>query len=53
VQAQKIKALYSAADELAKKYGKHNTMHLGSSHLIEKNGPGPPWFTHRARTDTV
>lgn len=40
VQAQKIKALYSAADELAKKYGKHNTMHLGSSHLIEKMGRG-------------
>ena len=39
VQAQKIKALYSAADEPAQRYGKH-TLHLGSSHLIEKMGRG-------------
>lgn len=39
VQAQKIKALYSAADELGQRYGKH-TLHLGSSHLIEKMGRG-------------
>jgi DNA polymerase-4/DNA polymerase V len=39
VQAQKIKALYNAADELGQRYGKH-TLHLGSSHLIEKMGRG-------------
>jgi DNA polymerase IV len=39
VQAQKIKTLYSAADELGQKYGKH-TLHLGSSHLIETLGKG-------------
>jgi nucleotidyltransferase/DNA polymerase involved in DNA repair len=39
VQAEKIRELYNAADELAKKFGKH-TLHLGSSHLIEKLGKG-------------
>jgi hypothetical protein len=39
VQAEKIKELYNAADELGKRFGKH-TLHLGSSHLIEKLGKG-------------
>ncbi|MEN6624181.1 MAG: DNA polymerase IV, partial [Smithella sp.] len=39
VQAEKIKELYAAADELGKKFGKH-TLHLGASHLIEKMGKG-------------
>ncbi len=39
VQAEKIKLLYSVADKLGKKFGKH-TLHLGSSHLIEKMGKG-------------
>jgi len=39
VQAQKIKEIYHAADELGKRYGKH-TLHLGSYHLIEKLGRG-------------
>jgi len=39
VQAEKIKDVYAVADELAQKFGKH-TVHLGSSHLIEKNGKG-------------
>lgn len=38
-QAEKIKDLYNAADELGQKFGKH-TLHLGSSHLIEKLGKG-------------
>jgi hypothetical protein len=38
VQA-KIKDLYNVADELGQKFGKH-TVHLGSSHLIEKLGKG-------------
>jgi nucleotidyltransferase/DNA polymerase involved in DNA repair len=39
VQAEKIKDVYAVADELAQKFGKH-TLHLGSSHLIEKLGKG-------------
>jgi nucleotidyltransferase/DNA polymerase involved in DNA repair len=39
VQAEKIKELYAAADELGEKFGKH-TLHLGASHLIEKLGKG-------------
>jgi DNA polymerase-4/DNA polymerase V len=38
-QAEKIKELYLVADELGEKFGKH-TLHLGSSHLIEKLGKG-------------
>lgn len=38
-QAEKIKELYLAADELGKKFGKH-TLHLGASHPIEKLGRG-------------
>ena len=36
---EKIKALYSVADELGQKFGKH-TLHLGCSHLIDKLGKG-------------
>ena len=39
VQAEKIKDVYTAADELGQKFGKH-TLHLGSSHAIEKQGKG-------------
>jgi len=39
IQAEKIKELYNVADELGRKFGKH-TLHLGSSHLIEKLGKG-------------
>ena len=39
VHVQKIRDIYTAADELGQKYGKH-TLHLGSSHLIEKIGKG-------------
>jgi nucleotidyltransferase/DNA polymerase involved in DNA repair len=39
VQTQKIKTLYNVADELGQKFGKH-TVHLGSTHLIEKMGRG-------------
>jgi len=39
VQAQKIREIYRVADELGQRYGKH-TLHLGSSHLIEKLGRG-------------
>ncbi len=39
VQAEKIKDLYHVADELGQKFGKH-TVHLGSSHLIDKLGKG-------------
>jgi len=39
VQAEKIKDVYTVADELAEKFGKH-TVHLGSTHLIEKIGKG-------------
>jgi nucleotidyltransferase/DNA polymerase involved in DNA repair len=38
-QAEKIKGLYSVADELGGKFGKH-TLHLGSSHPLEKLGKG-------------
>jgi nucleotidyltransferase/DNA polymerase involved in DNA repair len=38
-QAEKIKEIYLAADELGQKFGKH-TLHLGSSHFIEKLGKG-------------
>jgi len=38
-QAEKIRDLYNAADELGKKFGKH-TLHLGGSHLIDKLGKG-------------
>jgi DNA polymerase-4/DNA polymerase V len=39
IQAEKIKDLYNVADELGQKFGKH-TLHLGSSHLIDKLGKG-------------
>jgi Nucleotidyltransferase/DNA polymerase involved in DNA repair len=39
VQAEKIKELYNIADELEQKFGKHS-LHLGSTHLIEKMGKG-------------
>jgi len=39
LQAEKIRDIYNAADELEKKFGKH-TLHLGSSHLIDKLGKG-------------
>ncbi len=39
VHAEKIKGLYNVADELGQKFGKH-TLHLGSTHLIEKMGKG-------------
>ena len=39
IQAEKIKDLYNVADELGQKFGKH-TVHLGSSHLIDKLGKG-------------
>ncbi|KQC07124.1 MAG: DNA polymerase IV [Smithella sp. SDB] len=39
LQAEKIKDIYNAADELGRKFGKH-TLHLGSSHLIEELGKG-------------
>ena len=39
MQAEKIRELYSVADELGQKFGKH-TLHLGSSHLIDKQGKG-------------
>ncbi len=39
IQAEKIKDIYSVADELGQKFGKH-TVHLGSSHLIDKLGKG-------------
>jgi len=39
IQVEKIKDLYNVADELGGKFGKH-TLHLGSSHLIEKLGKG-------------
>ena len=39
VQAEKIRDVYAVADELAEKFGKH-TVHLGSTHLIEKIGKG-------------
>ena len=39
VQAEKIKDLYSAADEVGQKFGKH-ALHLGSSHLIDVLGKG-------------
>ncbi len=39
MQAEKIRDLYSAADELGQKFGKH-TLHLGGSHLIDKLGKG-------------
>ena len=39
MQAEKIRELYSAADELGQKFGKH-TLHLGCSHPIDKLGKG-------------
>ena len=39
LQAEKIRGLYNVADELGQKFGKH-TLHLGSSHLIDKLGKG-------------
>jgi DNA polymerase-4/DNA polymerase V len=39
LQAEKIRELYNVADELGQKFGKH-TLHLGSSHLIDKLGKG-------------
>ncbi len=51
VQAEKIKDLYNVADELGLKFGKH-TLHLGSSHLIEKLGKGRRGVpTVRAQTE--
>jgi len=38
-QAERIRDLYGAADELGQKFGKH-TLHLGGSHLIDKLGKG-------------
>ena len=39
LQAEKIRSLYDVADELGLKFGKH-TLHLGSSHQIDKLGKG-------------
>jgi len=39
IQTEKIKDIYSVADELGQKFGKH-TVHLGSSHLIDILGKG-------------
>lgn len=39
LQAEKIRDLYNVADELGRKFGKH-TLHLGSSHSIDKLGRG-------------
>ena len=39
LHAEKVRELYNAADELGQKFGKH-TLHLGSSHLIDKLGKG-------------
>ncbi len=39
IQAEKIKDLYHVADELGQRFGKH-TLHLGSSHLIDRLGKG-------------
>jgi nucleotidyltransferase/DNA polymerase involved in DNA repair len=39
LQAEKIRDLYSVADELGRKFGKH-TLHLGSSHPIDMLGRG-------------
>ena len=39
LQAEKIRDLYNVTDELGRKFGKH-TLHLGSSHLIDKLGKG-------------
>ena len=39
LQAEKIRGLYNVADELGRKFGKH-TLHLGSSHPIDKLGRG-------------
>jgi DNA polymerase-4/DNA polymerase V len=39
LQAEKIRDLYDVVDELGRKYGKH-TLHLGSSHPIDKLGKG-------------
>ena len=39
VQAEKIRELYTVADELGRKFGKH-TLHLGGSHPIDQLGKG-------------
>ena len=39
LHAEKVRELYNVADELGQKFGKH-TLHLGSSHLIDKLGKG-------------
>jgi DNA polymerase-4/DNA polymerase V len=39
LQAERIRSLYDVADELGLKFGKH-TLHLGSSHQIDKLGKG-------------
>jgi DNA polymerase-4/DNA polymerase V len=39
LQVEKIRSLYDVADELGQKFGKH-TLHLGSSHQIDKLGKG-------------
>ena len=39
LQAEKIRDLYNVTDELGRKFGKY-TLHLGSSHLIDKLGKG-------------
>lgn len=39
LQMEKIREIYTVADTLGKRFGKH-TLHLGSSHLIDKRGKG-------------
>ncbi len=39
LKAEKIREIYNVADELGRKFGKH-TLHLGSSHPIDKLGKG-------------
>lgn len=39
LKVEKVERVYDAADLLAEKYGKH-TLHLGGSHLLEREGTG-------------
>jgi nucleotidyltransferase/DNA polymerase involved in DNA repair len=39
IKAEKVKTLYTAIDEISRRYGKH-TLHLGGSHAIEVEGSG-------------
>jgi DNA polymerase-4/DNA polymerase V len=39
LKADKVRSLYEAMDEIARRFGKH-TLHLGGSHLIEVAGKG-------------